>query len=168
MLNLDTGGGDSEREQAAGRACGEPRAIAIHTVAFVNREALSDAALIALACDELVMHPDATLGGPGEGKNLHDDDLAVVRASLQEMFGRLGRDWSLPLALIDPDIEVHRYTQSADGRSALSCQPRRRATVANIDEWQDNGPVATADGLDAAQAEALGLARSTARQSSTS
>ena len=33
-----------------------------------------------------MIHPDATLGGRGEGKNLRDDDLAAVRDSLQEMF----------------------------------------------------------------------------------
>jgi len=151
VLHLDTGGGDlSESNRLAEHlvSVGE----AIHTVAFVNREALSDAALVALACNELVMHPQATLGGRGEGKNLRDGDLAVVRSSLQEMFRQQGRDWSLPLALIDPDIEVHRYSHPLAGELRyLSAE--EAATVPNIDEWQDSGPITTTGGLKAAQAD---------------
>jgi membrane-bound serine protease (ClpP class) len=160
VLCLDTGGGDlNESTRLAQHVASiDDR---IHTVAFVNREALSDAALIALACDELIMHTDAKLGGRGEGKNLRDEDLAVLRSGLQEMFGRLGRDWSLPLALIDPDIEVHRFSNPLSGDVRyLSAEEKK--TVENIEEWQDNGPVPTADGLDAHQAETMGLARSTA------
>jgi membrane-bound serine protease (ClpP class) len=161
VVNLNTGGGDlNESKRLADQLA--TLSERVHTVAYVNREALSDAALIALACDELVMHPDAKLGGPGEGKNLHNADLAVVRGSLQEMFGKLGRDWSLPLALIDPDIEVHRYSNPTTGEVRyLSAE--ERDTVPNIAEWQDNGPVTTAAGLDAVTAESLGLARSTAQ-----
>jgi len=64
-----------------------------------------------------VMHPDATLGGRGEGKNLRDDDLAAARPNLQELFDKSGRDWSLPLALVDPDIEVRRYTLVQSGQT---------------------------------------------------
>ncbi len=160
VLCLDTGGGDlNESTRLAQHIAGLDERI--HTVAFVNREALSDAALIALACDELIMHSDARLGGRGEGKNLRDDDLAMIRSGLQEMFGRLGRDWSLPLALVDPDIEVHRFTNPLSGDVRyLSAEEKK--TVENIEEWQDAGPVPTAEGLDAHQAEALGLSRTTA------
>ena len=113
----------------------------IHTVAFVNREALSDAALIALACDELVMHPDATTRRPRRGQKPARRRSGRAALGLQEMFGRLGRDWSLPLALIDPDIEVHRYSNPLTGEVRyLSAEEEK--TVDNIEEWQDNGPVA--------------------------
>jgi len=161
VLCLDTGGGDLvESKRLAEYIVG--LGDKIHTVAYVNREALSDAALVALSCGELMMHPQATLGGRGEGKNLRDDDLAGVRESLQEMFQKVGRDWSLPLALIDPDIEVHRYSNPLTG-DVRFLSVEEKQTVANFDEWQDNGPVATASGLDATQAEALGLARATAQ-----
>lgn len=159
VLSLNSGGGDLVESQRLAEylvGLGDK----IHTVAFVNRQALSDAALIALACDDVLMQPQATLGGRGEGKTLHDGDLAAARPSLQDMFGQSGRDWSLPLALIDPDIEVHRYTHPLAGDSRyLSLE--EAATVPGIDEWQDAGPVPTAAGLDAAQAESLGLARAT-------
>src|SRR5207237_9055652 len=105
-------------------------------VSYVSREALSDAALIALVCDELVMHPDATLGGRGEGKNLRDGDLAAVQANLQELFNKQGRDWSLPLALVDLDIEVHRYTIPLTGETRyLAAEEREK--IDSVEEWQD-------------------------------
>jgi len=161
VLSLDSGGGDlNESKRLAEHLAG--LGDAIHTVAFVDRKALTDAALIALACDELVMHPDATLGGRGEGRDLHNDDLAAVRPSLQDMFGRRGRDWSLPLALVDPDIQVHRYSHPLAGEVRY-LSSEEAATVDNFEEWQDGGPVATRDGLTAAQAEEVGLARATIR-----
>src|SRR5206468_5152410 len=154
VLCLDTGGGDlGESKRLAEYIAGLGEKV--HTVAYVNREALSDAALIALACGELMMHPDAVLGGRGEGKNLRDNDLATVRESLQEMFAKQGRDWSLPLALVDPDIEVHRYSNPLTG-DVRFLSAEEKQSIANIDEWQDNGAVATAGGLDATQAEMLG------------
>jgi membrane-bound ClpP family serine protease len=43
----------------------------------------------------------------------------------------------------------------------LSTEEKQK--IDNVGEWQDHGPVATADGFDAAQAEAAGLSRATAR-----
>ena len=37
----------------------------VRTVAYIPREARSDAAMIALACDQIVVHPGAILGGSG-------------------------------------------------------------------------------------------------------
>jgi membrane-bound ClpP family serine protease len=161
LLSLDTGGGDLNESQRLAEHIAN-LSEKIHTVAYVNREALSDAAIVALVCDDLVMHPDATLGGRGEGKNLRDGDLAAARPNLQELFEKTGRDWSLPLALVDPDIEVHRYTIAQTGEVRfLSAEEKQK--IENIGEWQDHGPVATSDGFDAAQAEAAGLVRATAR-----
>jgi membrane-bound serine protease (ClpP class) len=160
VLSLNSGGGDlTESKRLAEHLVSLDEKI--HTVAFVNREARSDAALVAMACDELVMHPLGTLGGRGEGKNLGAGDLALVRGSLQEMYGRLGRDWSLALALVDADIEVHRYSNPLGGEVRyLSAE--EAASVANIDEWLDGGPVETAAGLTAEQADDLGLTRASA------
>lgn len=161
LLSLDTGGGDlNESQRLAEHIAGLDDKI--HTVAYVNREALSDAALVALVCDELVMHPDATLGGRGEGKNLRDGDLAAIQENLEELFNKHGHDWSLPLALVDPDIEVHRYSVPLTGESRYLCA-QEREKIANAEEWQDHGPVDTAVGLDAAQAENMGLARAIVR-----
>jgi membrane-bound serine protease (ClpP class) len=159
VLTIDSGGGDlNESQRLAQHLAGLE---GIHTVAFVNQDARSDAALIALACDELVMHPNGRLGGPGEGKNLSSEDLAVIRPSLEDMYRRLGRDWSLPLALVDSESEVHRYTHPLVGEVRY-LSSAEAATVPNIAEWQDAGPIQTDLGLTGEQAESYGLARATA------
>lgn len=161
LLSLDTGGGDLNESQRLAEHLANLDD-KIYTIAYVNREALSDAALVALVCDELVMHPDATLGGRGEGKNLRDGDLAAIQPNLEELFNKQGRDWSLPLALVDPEIAVHRYIIPLTGEVRyLSAAEREK--IANAEEWQDHGPVDIAAGLDAAQAENMGLSRATAR-----
>jgi membrane-bound ClpP family serine protease len=87
--------------------------------------------------------------------------LAIVKDSLREMYARQGRDWSLPLALVDPEVVVHRYSHPLIGEVRY-LSSEEAATVANIDDWQDGGQVTTAGGLTAAQAEAMDLTRATA------
>jgi membrane-bound ClpP family serine protease len=158
ILQLDTGGGDlNQSARLAERLAGLGDSIT--TVAYVNRNARSDAALVALACDELVMHPDGQLGGRGEGRNLADSDLAAIRPLLQDTFARRGRDWSLPLALVDPDIKVHRYVHPVGGEVRYLSDDEA-AGIADIGQWQrDPQPAATSGGFDIAQAEEVHLVR---------
>ncbi|MBU4270753.1 MAG: hypothetical protein KKE86_14795 [Planctomycetes bacterium] len=86
----------------------------VRTVAYVPNEALSDAAIVALACDQLVVHPRAKLGGPGAGqpsKEEIDDALQVIS---KELAPRKGRSWSLMAAMIDPNLNVFRCTRLGD------------------------------------------------------
>jgi hypothetical protein len=81
----------------------------VRTIAYVAGEARADAALIALSCDHLIMSTEATLGGEG----MHEpsaDEIADLRAAIREIATDKARRWSLPVALIDPEIVVHRYT----------------------------------------------------------
>jgi len=51
----------------------------VRTVAYIPKEARADATLIALACDQVVMHPKAVLGGPG-ALEISKDDIALHAA----------------------------------------------------------------------------------------
>lgn len=83
----------------------------IRTVAYIPTRALADAALIAVACDQIIMHPRAVLGGEGAAVP-SADDLAQIRRVVQEVVSkRTQRGWSLPLALLDPDLEIFRYVR---------------------------------------------------------
>jgi membrane-bound ClpP family serine protease len=81
----------------------------IRTVAYIESEARADAALIALACDQLVMRHDAWLGGPGDYQP-SGEEIADMRPPVQEVCRNKERAWSLPLAIVDPSLVVHRYT----------------------------------------------------------
>ncbi len=83
----------------------------VRTVAYIPSRALSDASLIAVACDHIIMHPDARIGGEGDGVFTEEEKAQVRRALREIICKRTGRSWSLPTALIDCDIEVFQVTR---------------------------------------------------------
>ncbi|NMC21455.1 MAG: hypothetical protein GYA33_13670 [Thermogutta sp.] len=136
----------------------------IRTVAYVPRQALSDAALIALACDHLIMHPDARLGGEGDGLP-SDEELTQVRRTWSEAVApKIERSWSLPVAMLDPDLDVFRYTRkSAPGMSEFYSQEEWQS-LPNPEDWV-KGEAVTIPGeplqLTGEQAVEFGLAKET-------
>jgi membrane-bound ClpP family serine protease len=86
----------------------------VRTVAYVPHEARADAALVALACDQLVMHRDAVLGGSG-AVVLSPDEIRGARQTIRkELAPRKGRSWSLTAALVDPHLDVFRFSRLGD------------------------------------------------------
>ncbi len=83
----------------------------VRTVAYVPFQALSDAALIALACDEIVLGPEAKLGGDG-AVEFSAQRLEDARKTLKGFLSKAAlRSWSLPVGFIDRDIEVFEMTR---------------------------------------------------------
>ena len=139
-----------------------------HTVAYVPREALSGAAIIALGCDEILMAREARLGdaGPivfGEDALFRHapekivSDLAVRMRSLAKA---KGRPPALAEAMVDRDLTVHRVenikTRKVDYLS-------NRELAEQPDQWKKLGSVESSGRgrfLEVAGAEAvtLGLA----------
>ncbi len=82
----------------------------VHTVALITEKAHGNAALVAMACDEIAVAPGAILGGEGsyqysnEGRN----DL---RRYLQRISPETTRSWSVWAAMNDPELDVYRYEQ---------------------------------------------------------
>ena len=87
----------------------------IRTVAYVPYHARSDAALVAIACDEIVLGPGAILGGDG-ARVFSEPQIIEARRMLRDSIapGAM-RSWSLPVAFVDPYIEVHRVVKQAEG-----------------------------------------------------
>ena len=86
----------------------------VRTVAYVPNEARSDAAVIALACDQLVVHPGAVLGGPGAYEPSADEIRDAREVIHRKLAPRKGRSWSLMAAMIDPNIDVYRASRLGD------------------------------------------------------
>lgn len=82
----------------------------VRTVAYVPEQARADAALIALACDDVLIGPRAVLGGPGAHEFTAPEIQQTTAVVREELAPRQGRAWSLPVATFDPDLEVFRYT----------------------------------------------------------
>jgi membrane-bound ClpP family serine protease len=155
VLVIESAGGDLGQSHRLAERLAE-LAASVHTVAYV-RQARGDAALIALSCRELVMHPQARLGGPGE-RNLAVADLDALRPRLVELFHKQGRDWSLPIALLDPRVHVQRYRDGTSGEVRYLCVEEFQTLEGDVGRWQAQGnPLHLAEGLTAAEAEELGL-----------
>jgi len=92
-------------------------------VAYVPHEARSGIALVALACDETAIGPDAVFGGDGS-KEYTADEVAAARDTLASTFARQTlRRWSLPAAILDRHLEVAEYSLAANPRvKAFFCE----------------------------------------------
>ncbi len=119
-----------------------------HTVAFVPRQALSGAAIMALGCDEIVMHPQAVLGdaGPifmGEDFLFHHAPEKVRSHLAQEVRGLAeakGRPPALAEAMVDMSLIVYRvrHKESGEIRFMADHEIRDEDTP---DDWEKIAPV---------------------------
>jgi len=157
-LRIDSAGGAPEQSLALAAALAALDPAAVRTVAYVPREARGDAALVALACDELVMHPTAVLGGEGAAAIGPRQGEAIAEAWRGGVARERGRPWSLPVALVVPGTAVSRAMEKGTGRSAaftaeeLAGRPDRAA-------WEVGQPIGVGPiQLAGPAAEALGLA----------
>jgi membrane-bound ClpP family serine protease len=103
----------------------------IRTVAYVPREARADAMIVAFACDHLVTHADAVLGGGGAMK-ISPDELDALREPLERIARQKNRQWSLIMAMLDPDLAVYRYTQAGTDRVRYLSEPEFEALAAEV------------------------------------
>jgi membrane-bound serine protease (ClpP class) len=132
------------------------------TCAFVDGDARAAAALVALACDDLVMTDEALIGGPGD-YFIGERELEDLRGPVKQLAKTKDRDWSLMLSLIDPELQVFRHTRAGTGEVRYFGSEERSAQ-SDPAEWTVGDPIATAEGLTAATAKQLGLLRFSAEQ----
>ena len=156
-LRIDSPGGSPEQSLVLANWLADLDPAAVRTVAYVPREARADAALVALACDELVMHPDAVLGGEGAAV-FSDRQAQAVAVAWREGVARLrSRSWSLPVALTVPGMSVARATQPASGRVEYFSDEELAARD-DRETWQVGGRVGVGPiRLTGRSAEPLGL-----------
>lgn len=86
----------------------------IRTIAFVNQRAISAGALIALACDTLIMTTGGTIGaatpvvGVGSGQPTAADEKSVsyVRSEFRATAETRNRPAAIAEAMVDADVEI--------------------------------------------------------------
>ena len=158
VLRIDSAGGSPEQSLVLAHRLAAFDPTRVRTVAYVPRQARGDAALVALACDELVMHPDAVLGGEGDAAIAGRQAAAVTAAWREGVAKRRERSWSLPVALVLPGIEVAQATQEGTGRIDLF-SAEELAARDDRDEWKVGAKVGTGPiQLSGRSAETLGVA----------
>ncbi len=128
------------------------------TVAYIPNEARGDAAFIALACDHIVMHPGAILGGSGAFQ-INPGDISAAARSVAAIAEEKHHSPALAEAMVDPKLVVFKYVRQSDGLVEYLTE-REAEELADADEWQ-RGEVVTGHGeplqLTGEEAEQLGL-----------
>lgn len=125
VVEIESPGGYINESEAIAR-----RLLAVdwaHTVAYVPKQALSGAAIAALGCDEIVMHPGATFGDAGP-IFLGEDALfrhapEKIRSHLarvvRDLAEQTGRPPALAEAMVDMGLIVYRVENTETGEIAF-------------------------------------------------
>jgi membrane-bound serine protease (ClpP class) len=96
----------------------------IRTVAYIERQAFSGAAMFSLACDEIYMAPDAKIGDAapisvrpgGPVERAPEKILSVVREMMRSAGKAKGRPPGLLEAMADKDMEIFKVTHRKEHR----------------------------------------------------
>lgn len=102
------------------------RAKEIRVIAYVPNTALADAALIALASDEIVLGSDAKFGGDG-ARVFSRKELEQAAPTLHTLLTESMKNPSVALAMIDSEIELWNYTHAKN---------RSLSRVLSETEWE--------------------------------
>lgn len=111
---IDSPGGSLADSIAMANFLAQYQGTRVRTVAYVPAQARSDAALIALGCQQVVMHPRADLGGPGAREFTREEIQQAETAIRDEAGPWRNRSWSQIAAMIDPQLAVFRCVRPGD------------------------------------------------------
>ncbi|MDP9374020.1 MAG: nodulation protein NfeD, partial [Chloroflexota bacterium] len=153
LLEIDTSGGSLD---AVLQMCETILASPTRTIAFVDREAFSAGALVAIAADEIYLAPGAVLGAAtpvtGSGATASGGMVSAVRSTFGATAEQRGRDPRVAEAMVDPEVAIEGLTE------------RGKLLTLTASQAVDRG---YADGVAESRAEVLrqaGLASAPARE----
>jgi membrane-bound serine protease (ClpP class) len=109
VFSLRSPGGDLEASLRLANYIADIDDTRWETLAWVDGEARGDAALIALACDRLLLRPRSVLGGPGEA-SISAPEVRRRRLDWEGLAAKTGRPESHFYALLTPDLQLREYT----------------------------------------------------------
>ncbi len=141
-LRIDSAGGDLAASMRLANTLARLDPNSVRTVAYLPAEAAGGAALVALACDQLVMHPTARLAAVGRlDQQKTNDDLAAARVAIRgSLAPAVEKSWSLLAAMIDPSIEIFQYHNKATGATRLM-SAKESLEQPDSDAWQRGQPL---------------------------
>lgn len=147
----------------------------VESVAYIRHSAFSGAAMIALACDRIEMHPEAQLGdvgvivgGPFSAfQYVEEKERSPVVSKIRTLADAKGRPAALAEAMVDKDITVFSAKHVQDGRTAFFTN-KEWESLEDQDQWQQGPPVLEAREnhfltVSGTRAVELGLAEGTSR-----
>ncbi len=141
-LWIDSPGGSLEASLSlAGFLANDIDPMRVRTVAYVPHQARSDAAIIALACQETVLGNGAILGGSGEAVFSEREIRSAIETISHSLARKSLRRWSLPAAMIDPDLQVYKMTRKSDPSIVEFFCEEELNQQGDRDDWIRGAPV---------------------------
>lgn len=167
-FKIDSTGGELEdcsrlAKTIAGLRARGAEAREVHSVAYVPVDASGGAAVVAMACDELILQspPEAHIGTNGKlgfNRQKLEDFEEEIRESIAQ--DESSRTWSAIAAMIDPDIELFAYNNIKTGSVRYFCDEEAKAQK-DAGDWRRGARVKAAGEplwLPANRAKELGFA----------
>lgn len=122
------------------------------TIAFVNREAFSAGALIAIAADEIYMVPGGVIGAAtpvdGAGNTADAKTISAVRSTFRATAQATGRDPRVAEAMVDPAIAIDGLVAEGELLTLTTSEAEEwgytTGVVENRDELLDAAGLASA------------------------
>lgn len=120
----------------------------VETVAFIEKDAISGAALLSLACDRIIMLPTARIGDAGEIVMGEDGKFRYTEAKSRSVLAQKVRDTAeatgrpIPLAekMVDKDLVVFTATNRKTGEKKFISN-KEWDSIEDRDEWEKENPV---------------------------
>jgi len=136
VLKISPGSSPFHQVQGLAKFLASAKLSNLKTIAWVPETVIGNNVLLALACDEIVMHPDAELGDIGYGKALDRDEREFVLSIVEKRHNtKLSR--ALVLGMMDPQQAVLKIKiqQGADDNKQIES---RIVTPEELKRLQDN------------------------------
>lgn len=129
----------------------------IRTVAYVEDHVRGPPALIALACDHLVMSAKSRVGGAYEPM-IDDEELQSIQPTLEDLAAEKERSWSLFRSVLDWKMELGRWRNQKSGQVRLFSKAELES-MSDSKSWISLEPQPMDKGLGGENAERLFVAR---------
>ena len=143
-VRIDSAGGEVDASIRLATVLAKIDENAVRTVAYVPTEAAGGAALVALACDNLVIHPEARLQATTQELEL-EDQAAIVDSLSSALAPLTDHSWSLLAAMVDPSIALQEFQQKNTGVKRIM-SPEEAAALPDSLDWQQPQPILADDG----------------------
>ncbi|TWT52308.1 hypothetical protein KOR42_29940 [Thalassoglobus neptunius] len=86
-----------------------PAISGVSTIAWVPETISGNNVLVALSCNDIVLHPEASIGDMGRGKSLPDDQQTIVKTIVAKR-RNINVNEPLAIALMDPSASLVQLT----------------------------------------------------------
>lgn len=159
-LYIDSPGGDYAASAELANRLKSFDPARLRTVAYIAGEARGDAALVALACDQIVMQERAELGGTGTA-DLDPKHIPMNVTTFRDVAAARFHSPSIAAKFVDPQLEVYRYTRRDNGLVDYFT-PADAAQQPDAAQWKQGDLIKGAGStlvLDAKKADELGIAQ---------